>query len=148
MKQSKLVGVIKINKEVKEVQGVFNNQYVYTRVKRHREEQPTATTVEESVEVDNKLINVGMTDEEREAILNDILERAAAKAKILNKAMEDELKFKRDMEKLDRIVKNAMREERRRNAPKTRLQAAMDFVGIDRRRVYDMLCEIEKRFNM
>lgn len=141
MKQSKLTGVIKIKGGKKEIQSIMNNKYVYARLNDNKAVEPA---VEESV--DMKVVRVGMTDEEREEIIKGILERAAIKSAKMREEARREEKLKKDIEILNRVVKEAMREERKKYAPKTKLQAAMDMIGIDRRAVVRVLDELEKKF--
>lgn len=133
MKQSKLVGVIKMSKRTKETVWA-HNQYSYTKTKRHTNEEVSDMEQAAKQYLSTHVEEARKREYQCESI-ESILERIDQRTR--------SYEFSRH---LDRCEEEAMRKYRAKFAPKTKAQAWMDAVGIDRFRIYELLCEIEKCF--
>ena len=116
---------------------VEGNTVLYKRL---RVNTPVQEDVEQAVQ--HEVVTTEyMTEEEwKESVMKEIMDRVAIKKEEYKKQVAMEEKVNKMMHDIDKL----QREHRRRMRPKTTVHKVMDAIGIDRRRVYDMLCELEK----
>lgn len=132
MKQSK--GFIETAAAVETERGV---EYMYKRLR------TKAVALEETVEVKHEVVTTGsMVDEEWvERRVEEALKRIDAKIV----EFREQTEIKQQAYQVVKKAHEAAKKERRRMRPKNKVHMVMDAMGIDRRCIYNMLCEIEKR---
>lgn len=115
---------------------VEGNKVIYKRLR-------TNTPVQEEVKHEIVTTDNMTEDEWKEAVMKEIMDRVAIK----KEEYRQEQARKEQIEKTMYVINKLCKEERRKMRPRTTAHRLMDAIGIDRRKVYDILCNLEQRMN-